>query len=364
MARQRIHNSRSGTGAGNAGASWISYSDLMAALLLVFVLILSISLYQYFTVLESSKAELDAKQVELDAQKAQLDQQQIILLDQQTQLDTQTMQLAQQQITMDNQSALIIIMQGEIAGKQAELDEQEDALIAAQADLKLSQEELAAALVLMQQQEAELTSKTIALNAAQTALDNQKKAFQQQTIQLGSLVGVKSEIISEVSSALSARNVTATVDPNSGDIVIDSRMLTFETNKAELSNQSKQFLDTFIPVYMEVLMRPEYADYLGSIIIEGHTDKSGTYERNMELSQERALEVLLYIRNMYSGNTAMQSRLDQILVATGKGYSDPVYYTYNGYQYIDNDASRRVEFKFSLRDAEMIEEMNRLLNGQ
>ena len=33
MARQRIHNSRSGTGAGNAGASWISYSDMMAALL-------------------------------------------------------------------------------------------------------------------------------------------------------------------------------------------------------------------------------------------------------------------------------------------------------------------------------------------
>ena len=51
MARQRIHNSRAGHGAGNSGASWISYSDMMAALLLIFVLILSYSLYEYFTMM-------------------------------------------------------------------------------------------------------------------------------------------------------------------------------------------------------------------------------------------------------------------------------------------------------------------------
>lgn len=347
MARQRIHNSRSGTGAGNAGASWISYSDMMAALLLVFVLILSVSLYQYFTVLESTKTELDA-------QREQLAQQQIILLDQQEQLDTQTMQLAAQQVTMDNQSALIVIMQGEIAGKQAKLDEQA-------AELELSQQELANAIVLMQAQQAELNANRIALSAAQKALDDQKEAFRLQTSQLGSMVGVKAEIISEVSSSLSRRGVTATVDPNTGDIMISSNQLTFQTNSAELTPESKAFLDRFVPVYLEVLMRPEYADYLGTIIIEGHTDMSGSYERNMELSQERALEVLLYIRNnVYYGDSRTQARLDTLLVAMGKGYSDPIY---NG-RYVDQDASRRVEFKFSLRDAEMIEEINRLLNGQ
>ncbi len=356
MARQRIHNSRSGTGAGNAGASWISYSDMMAALLLVFVLILSVSLYQYFTMLETTQAELEAQQ-------AQLDQQQIILLDQQAQLDSQTMQLAAQQVTMDNQSAMIIIMQGEIAGKQAELDEKEADLAISQEELKAAQADLASALIVLGEKETALNSAQLALNMAQKELENQKEAFRIQTSQLGSMVGVKAEIISEVTSALNAKRVTASVDPNSGDIVIDSRMLTFETNKAELSAQSKQFLDTFIPVYLDVLMRPEYADYLGSIIIEGHTDKSGSYERNMELSQERALEVLLYIRSMYENDSAILARLDDILVATGKGYSDPVYYTYGGARYVDQDASRRVEFKFGLRDAEMIEEINRLLNG-
>ena len=351
MARQRIHNSRAGRGSGNSGDSWLSYSDMMAALLLVFVLILSVSLYQYFTVLESTKTELDA-------QREQLAQQQIILLGQQEQLDTQTMQLAAQQVTMDNQSALIVIMQGEIEGKQAALDAQA-------AELELSQQELANAIVLMQAQQAELNSNRIALSAAQKALEDQKAAFALQTSQLGSMVGVKAEIISEVSSSLSRRGVTATVDPNTGDIMISSNQLTFQTNSAELTPESKAFLDRFVPVYLEVLMRPEYADYLGTIIIEGHTDMSGSYERNMELSQERALEVLLYIRNnVYYGDSRTQARLDTLLVAMGKGYSDPVYYTYNGQQYIDQDASRRVEFKFSLRDAEMIEEINRLLNGQ
>ena len=353
MARQRIHNSRSGTGAGNAGASWISYSDMMAALLLVFVLILSVSLYQYFTMLESTQSELEAQQ-------AQLEQQQIILLDQQSQLDEQTMQLAAQQVTMDNQSALIIIMQGEIAGKQAALEDKEDELIAAQEELKLSQEQLAAAYIVLAQQEADLNSAQMALSMAQKELDDQKAAFRLQTSQLGSMVGVKAEIISEVSSALSRRGVSASVDPNSGDIMISSKELTFETNSAKLTAESKAFLDRFVPVYLEVLMRPEYRDYLGTIIIEGHTDMSGTYERNMELSQERALAVLLYIRNMYAGDAVTLQRLDTLLVAMGKGYSDPVY-GMSGY--VDQDASRRVEFKFSLRDAEMIEEINRLLNG-
>ena len=44
MARQRIHNSRAGKST-NSGASWISYSDMMAALLLVFVLIPGVGLW-------------------------------------------------------------------------------------------------------------------------------------------------------------------------------------------------------------------------------------------------------------------------------------------------------------------------------
>ena len=62
MARQSIHNRRAGRGSTGGGASWISYSDMMAALLLIFVLILTYSLYQYFTMLETKTAELEEQQ--------------------------------------------------------------------------------------------------------------------------------------------------------------------------------------------------------------------------------------------------------------------------------------------------------------
>lgn len=347
MARQRIHNSRSGTGAGNAGASWISYSDIMAALLLVFVLMLCVSLYRYFEAETAKEKELAQLQLNIDTQAEELKKQQIILLGQQEKLDEQTMQLAAQQVTMDNQAATIIIIQGELSDKQAELAGK--------------QSELDQAYIILGQQQDALAASQAELDKTREDLENQKLEFALQTQQLSAMVGIKADIIAEVSGALSRRGVSASIDPDTGDIMISSRQLTFQTNSAELTAESKAFLERFVPVYMEVLMRPEYADYLGTIIIEGHTDMSGSYERNMELSQERALEVLLYIRNnIYAGDYYMQNRLDDLLVAMGKGYSDPVYTSFGT---VDPDASRRVEFKFSLRDAEMIEEINKLLNS-
>ena len=55
-----------------------------------------------------------------------------------------------------------------------------------------------------------------------------------------------------------------------------------------------------------------------------------------------------------------KNKLQQIMTAKGRSYSDLVYDA-NGRE--DADASRRVEFKFSLKDSEMIEEMNRILEG-
>ena len=51
---------------------WQSYSDMMAALLLVFVLILCVSLWQYFTMLETKTAELDQQKLLITDQQLDL----------------------------------------------------------------------------------------------------------------------------------------------------------------------------------------------------------------------------------------------------------------------------------------------------
>ena len=307
MARQRIHNRRIGRGSGGTGASWISYSDMMAALLLIFVLVLTYSLYQYFTMLESKTRELDEQRLVLDRQTVQL-------------------KLAEDNLN-DKEQKLIVI--------QGDLDK-------LKIDLSDKEKELENLQVILVSKEADLEAATLKVREQQDALNAQ-------ALRIDSLIGIKA----------ASSNLKAAVDPNTGDIKLDSAVF-FETGKAAIRQEGQELLDRFVPVYLSVLLRDEYADYLGEIIIEGHTDSKGTYNSNLKLSQDRALQVALYCLNMSSLTREQKAKLQQILTAKGRSSSDLVYV--NGVE--DPDASRRVEFKFSLKDAEMIEEMNRILSGE
>ena len=316
MARQRIHNRRAGRGSSGTGASWISYSDMMAALLLIFVLILTYSLYQYFTMLETKTKELN---------------------DQQLVLDQQTIALRLARDELDDKEAQLVIIQGDLDDLKVELDEKETKL----SDLQIV-----------------LSSREADLEAATLKLQEQKDLLAAQSKRIDNLIGIRTTMIQDLSSSLAAASLKAAVDPNTGDIMLDSAVF-FETGRAEIRQEGKDLLERFIPVYLDVLLREEYADYLGEIIIEGHTDSSGTYESNLKLSQDRALQVALYCLRMPSLSSAQKKQLQKILTAKGRSYADLIYV--NGVE--DPEASRRVEFKFSLKDSEMIEEMNRILSA-
>ncbi|MBO7663369.1 MAG: OmpA family protein [Clostridia bacterium] len=324
MARQRIHNRRAARGSSGGGASWISYSDMMAALLLIFVLILCYSLYQYFSMLETKTRELEQQQIQLNLAQNDLAAKEKALIIIQTDLDT---------------------LKDTLTSKEEELNAANVILISREKEL----EELQAVLALKQ---ADLDAATAKLEEQQLALTSQAKRIED-------LIGVKANIIQDLSASLNRANMKATVDPNNGDIVLDSAVF-FETGKSTIKAEGQALLDRFVPVYLDVLLRPEYEDYLGEIIIEGHTDSSGSYDNNLKLSQERALQVALYCLNLNSLTREQKNKLQQIMTAKGRSYSDLVY-DENGRE--DADASRRVEFKFSLKDSEMIEEMNRILEG-
>jgi len=324
MARQRIHNRRASRGSAGGGASWISYSDMMAALLLIFVLILSYSLYQYFSMLESKSRELEQQRIQLNLAETALGEKEQTLIVIQANLDE---------------------LQTTLTAKEEELDQANIILIS-------REEELA-------QLQATLALKQADLDAATARLEEQQLALTNQARRIDDLIGIRTTMIRELSTSLNEANLKATVDPNNGDIVLDSAVF-FETGKSTIKEEGQQLLNRFIPVYLDVLLRDEYADYLGEIIIEGHTDSSGTYDANLKLSEERALQVALYCLNLPSLSSAQKAKLQQILTAKGRSYADLVY---DEFGREDADASRRVEFKFSLKDSEMIEEMNKILSA-
>ena len=365
MARQRVHNRRAGRGSSGGGASWISYSDMMAALLLVFVLVLCYSLYQYFSMLETKTRELEQQQLILQSQQAELDSKTTELTIAQT--DIQQKQIALNQLTADAEllrsdltvkQAALDAQAAALAQKQGELDAANVSLAAREQELLQLQAQLAAQQTALDAANATLTSQQEALADASRLLAAQQTALENQTAKIDDLVGVRSRIIQELSGALAQSNLRASVDPTTGNIMLDSAVF-FDTAKRTIKAEGKALLDQFIPVYLGVLLQDQYKDYLGEIIIEGHTDTTGSYLMNLELSQTRALSVAQYCLQMPSLSQEQQTLLRSILVAQGKSFSNPIHHADGS---VNMDASRRVEFKFSLRDAEMIEEMNRILN--
>ncbi len=308
MSSVRRNKSTRRMGNHDKGSAWISYSDMMAALLLVFILVLSYSIYQYFVMLQTKTAELDEQSMQLTLQ-------------------------------------------------QTKLEDQEKILLASQQALTVKEDELMLAQITLGEKEEDLENLQSQLTVQQSKIDETEAVLQSQQQKIDQLIGVRTTIIQELGASLAKSNLSATVDPQTGDIILDSAVF-FDTASSTIKESGEGFLNTFIPLYLNVLLRPEYEDYLAEIIIEGHTDSKGSYETNLKLSQERARSVVEYCLNIPGLTQEQRKYFQDIQTATGKSFSNRKFFS-DGTE--DMDASRRVEFKFRLKDAEMVEEMRKIL---
>ena len=234
-----------------------------------------------------------------------------------------------------------------------QLDQQENDLHAAQSALKTKEEEQA----LLQLQLAEQADR---LAAMQTVLESQKAEMLAYQKRIDAMIGVRTKIIQDLSQALKNAGLDVHPDDVTGDIMLKGNVC-FDSNSSTIKEEGRAWLAPFLPVYLDVLMRPEYADYVGEIIIEGHTDDQGGYMTNLKLSQNRALSVAEFCLTDLNLNSRQVARLQELLTAKGRSFSD-LKYTDETRTVVDREGSRRVEFKFRLKDAEMIQEMNKILS--
>jgi len=335
MRNYRRYASRKGRGGGGQDF-WLSFSDLMSVLVLVFILVMFYILYKYFIIHNAYEDEL-AKMLVI---QAALDEKETELTDAQAQLGIREGELTK--------------AQEELAAQQLMLELAQKAVDDSEAELTLKQTELDEALALIAQRELELQEMGLTLNTQQEKLDNQQA-------QLEALVGVRSRIIQEMSASLKNNSITAVVDQDTGAIILESDVM-FEYGSSALSDEGKAFIDRFLPVYLSVLFAEENEGYVSEIIIEGHTDTVDTYIKNLSLSQDRAHAVAEYVlSDGYTGlSRGEKQRFQSLLTANGRSFSDPIYDS-NGR--VDAKASRRVVFKFRLTDDEMIRQMQQILEG-
>ena len=344
-------------GSGGDGGFWLTFSDLMSALLLVFVLVMFYSVYQYLGMFETYKEQ----SVELEARSAELWRQTGLLSEKQEELETKDAQLqtSQQRLTDSEreiltQQALLLLTQQEVDSSKALLEQQQQELEATRAQLADQEAVLGQARALLASQQATVTQQ-------QTQLQYQQGQMILQQERLDELVGVRAQIVQSLGEALNRANIKARVDPRTGSITLDASVL-FDVGRYDLKESGKAVLDEFLPVYLSVLMSPENEANIAEIIIEGHTDTDGSYMSNLRLSQNRAYSVMAYILddNNRAITGTMKYRLRRIATANGRSFSNPIL-DENGQ--VDKTASRRVEFKFRMQDEQMIEDMRRLLEG-
>lgn len=160
------------------------------------------------------------------------------------------------------------------------------------------------------------------------------------------IVAKKANLLNDLSNAFQEAGLNVTINHETGEIALDSAVL-FGVNESNISPEGKEFLRSFLNVYTGVVFGDEYTDFVSKIMVEGHTDTSGSYDLNLSLSQARADSVLAFCLSEEAGiDPAYVESLTGTLEAVGYSYDKPVY-DENGD--VDMDASRRVSFRFVIK---------------
>ncbi len=146
--------------------------------------------------------------------------------------------------------------------------------------------------------------------------------------------------------------------------VLDNGAIRFRSDKelfisgsSALTPFFRDNLDDFLGLYFQTIAK--YKNQIAEIRIDGHTDTRGDYMTNLKLSQERAFNVLEYIRNseMYiRQDGTLRDVLDKCIIANGYSYAKALdtrgRFINESSQECDLQKSRRVEFKIFLKPFE------------
>ncbi len=382
---------------------WISYADLMAGLLFVFILLLgaivtkSILLQQDLTkkkeALLQTKKHLKlkeqgmmqlAKTVNEQSKKIKLQEDEIKEL---KHLLWQRMkELHKKEYDLNKTKEVLVITQKELELKKDEIKRLNELLLARNSKIDflnkkivilqnvlnetnttlLQKEELLKkmqnkVLVLSKElskkeDELHLSSQkllalTQALDEKRSSYENLIKKLQAKKARIKRLTGIRLKAVEELKKSFGKSIKLA----NDGSIMLNSKIL-FDKDSAKLKDEAKKELRELFTKYIKILMSNQaLAPYIDKIIIEGHTDSDGGYLYNLKLSQERALNVMRYLLTL---PVAKKYDLQKLLVASGRSFVDKI--IKNGKE--DKEASRRIEFKFRLKNQDAMMEIERILD--
>ncbi|WP_457746383.1 OmpA family protein [Sulfurimonas sp.] len=356
---------------------WLSYADLMAGLLFVFILLIGAIVVKSIVL----KSNLDSKESSLEQsiemlllrdkevqrlkqllamRNAELNATKDALLISKDALRLKTEEiinlnniLLSQNMKIDDFNNKIIIMQNLLNESNATISKQNQKISDFESKVLLLSNTLTAKEETLKLKDEKLVKLLRALEEKETKYDELVAKLQAQKAKIKSLTGIKIKVIAELKRALGNK---VSIDANNGSLRLSSNIL-FDKGSAILKNSSKKQLKKIFIKYIGALTaNPTIRANLDRIIIEGHTDSDGGYLYNLDLSQKRAYAVMNYLLTL---DFTKKHHIKPLLVASGRSYLDTIK---NKKGKEDKYASRRIEIKFRLKNDDAMSEIDRILD--
>ncbi len=381
---------------------WISYADLMAGLLFVFILLigaivsksiilksdlhekedrLSIisqtlktkeaTLDDLSVTLAKSKALLGEKDKYLEENKKDIENKKKLIdtKDKSIKENKKTLSLKEDEIKklhkmlldantqQDMLSKKVVIVQNLLNETNSTLQKEKKTLRKTLNDYKgqviVLSDQLTEANKTVRHKDEKLLKLLNALDEKKTKYDGLIEKLQSQKAKIKSLTGIKLKVVAALKEEL-GNNIA--IDKQSGSLRLASNIF-FDKGSAVLKAEAETELKQAFEEYIGALVtNTKIKPHLDRIIIEGHTDSDGGYLYNLNLSQKRAFAVMNFLLTL---DFAKEHNIKPLMIASGRAYLDTI--KVDGVE--DKDASRRIEIKFRLKNEDAMHEIEKVLDA-
>ena len=369
----------------NSSTFWISYADLMAGLLFVFILLIG-AIVSKSTILKTELEKINHSILEKEAllaKKNSLIDNKNKKISQATQaLEDEKIRLAQKKQLLSKNDRLlklkieeikhlnalllkektkstalndkIVIVQTLLNTKTKALSDEKKTLKTYQGKVLVLSNQLTDSKHTVKLKDEKLLTLLSAMDEKKTKYEALVAKLQAQKVKIKSLTGIKVQVIAALKKTLGSK---INIDKKTGSLKLASNIL-FDVGQFQLKEEAKKELKESFENYIGTLVsNKEIKPHLKQIIIEGHTDSDGGYIYNLKLSQNRALSVMEYLLTL---DFSKKYNIKPLIVASGRSYLDAIKLK-NGKE--NKEASRRIEIKFRLKNDDAMHEIEKVLDA-
>ena len=183
---------------------WRSYSDMMAGVLLLFVLIMCVTLFQAQKSYQDSLKERDEK---------------IALQEKYTE------ELLEKQNALDEQAGTLKSQDEQLKSKDKQIKSQDEELSSLAEKLARQQETLEAQQKKLASQKKKLSSQQDTLKEQQSALDEKTELLEEQQEKIDKIIGVKAEVVEALQKEFEKKNLNVDIDPQTGALTLNANVM-------------------------------------------------------------------------------------------------------------------------------------------